>query len=104
MKANSSESRKEWGKSQRFASMKTPFEFLETHKLWMDANNRPKVRGSDNAIWNRLHLILFTVTIPKDEQDTKLLDKLKSEAEAISLGDLWCSTMVQTKDLVSNRT
>jgi putative DNA primase/helicase len=58
-------------------------EFLETHKLWLDANHRPVVRGTDNAIWNRLHLIPFTVEIPRAEQDPDLSNKLMSEAEGI---------------------
>ena len=35
------------------------------------------------AVWNRLHLIPFTVTIPKDQQDRKLKDNLMAEAEGI---------------------
>src|SRR6516164_8246195 len=27
----------------------------------------PEIKGSDDAIWNRLHLIPFTVTIPKEK-------------------------------------
>jgi putative DNA primase/helicase len=71
------------GKIKAVRKYENPIEFQETHKLWMDANHRPAVRGSDNAIWNRLHLIPFTVTIPKERQDRGLHEKLKSEAEAI---------------------
>ena len=41
------------------------------------------IRGKDNAIWNRLRLIPFSVTIPKDEQDRHLVKKLKDEGHAI---------------------
>ena len=34
-------------------------------------------------MWNRLHLIPFTVTIPKDRQDRELKTKLLMEAEGI---------------------
>jgi putative DNA primase/helicase len=71
------------GKIKAIRKWKNPIEFDETHKLWMDANHRPTVRGSDNAIWNRLHLIPFNVTIPKTDQDRGLPEKLKAEAEAI---------------------
>jgi putative DNA primase/helicase len=47
------------------------------------ANHLPQVRGTDNAIWNRLHPIPFTVTIPKAEQDRELRSKLLAEAEGI---------------------
>ena len=30
-----------------------PITFLETHKLWIDANHLPVISGSENAIWNR---------------------------------------------------
>jgi len=34
-------------------------------------------------VWNRLHLIPFTVTIPKDRQDRELKAKLLEEGEGI---------------------
>lgn len=71
------------GKIKAVRKYENPIEFPETHKLWMDANHKPMVRGADNAIWNRLHLIPFAVTIPKGEQDHGLLDKIKAEAEGI---------------------
>jgi putative DNA primase/helicase len=58
-------------------------EFPETHTLWIDANHKPTVRGQDNAIWNRLALIPFEITIPKSEQDQNLGTKLLNEAEGI---------------------
>jgi putative DNA primase/helicase len=59
------------------------FEFPESHTLWVDANHKPVVRGQDPAIWNRLTLIPFEVSIPKNEQDPKLREKLLNEAEGI---------------------
>ena len=44
------------------------FEFPPTHKLWMAANHKPIIRGNDEGIWRRIHLIPFSVTIPKEEQ------------------------------------
>jgi hypothetical protein len=43
----------------------------------------PEIKGSDDAIWNRLHLIPFTVTIPKEKIDRALPGKLLAEAEGI---------------------
>jgi putative DNA primase/helicase len=60
-----------------------PIEFPETHKLWIDANHLPIVRGTDNAIWNRLHPVPFDVTILPAEQDKELPAKLLAEAEGI---------------------
>src|SRR5262249_51515381 len=60
-----------------------PVEFPPTFKIFMDTNHKPMVRGQDAAIWSRLKLIPFTVTIPKDEIDKNLLEKLKREAPGI---------------------
>jgi len=55
------------------------FEFARTHKLVLVTNNRPSVRETTNAVWRRIRLGPFNVTIPKAEQDTHLLDKLRAE-------------------------
>jgi putative DNA primase/helicase len=59
------------------------FEFRPTHKLWLCANHRPFVRGTDHAIWRRIRLIPFTVTIPPEQQDKQLGDKLADELPGI---------------------
>jgi putative DNA primase/helicase len=71
------------GKIKATRKYENPIEFDETHKLWMDANHKPEIRGTDNAIWNRLHLIPFDVTIPKEEIDRRLPMKLAAEAPGI---------------------
>ena len=50
------------------------FEFKPTHKIWMYGNHKPKILGTDDAIWKRPKLIPFTEKIPKDEQVTDLLE------------------------------
>ena len=40
------------------------FEFRPQFKLWLAANHKPVIRGTDHAIWRRIRLIPFTVTIP----------------------------------------
>jgi putative DNA primase/helicase len=69
-----------------------PITFNETHKLWIDANHLPVISGSENAIWNRLHAIPFTVIIPPCEIDREMPDKLLAEAEGILA---WCVTGAQ---------
>jgi putative DNA primase/helicase len=59
------------------------FEFHPRFKLWLAANSKPEIRGTDHAIWRRVRLIPFTVTIPPEEQDPDLLDKLKEESAGI---------------------
>jgi putative DNA primase/helicase len=59
------------------------FEFDPTHKIWLAANHRPVVRGTDHAIWRRIKLVPFEVTIPEPKQDPKLPEKLRAELPGI---------------------
>lgn len=59
------------------------FEFRPQFKLWLAANHKPVIRGTDNAIWRRIRLVPFTVTIPEGERDPKLLAKLRTELPGI---------------------
>lgn len=58
-------------------------EFRTEFKLWMAMNHKPLIRGTDEGIWRRIHLIPFTVTIPDDKVDRKLKYKLRKEMPAI---------------------
>lgn len=71
------------GKIKAVRKYENPIEFPETHKLFIDANHRPVIRGTDAAIWNRMFTIPFTVTIPDEEIDRELQAKLLIEAEGI---------------------
>ncbi|MGO8993885.1 MAG: phage/plasmid primase, P4 family [Polyangiaceae bacterium] len=57
--------------------------FAPTHKLWLAANHKPNVHGTDHAIWRRIRLIPFTVTIPEERRDSDLLEKLRMERSGI---------------------
>jgi len=59
------------------------FEFRPRFKVWLAANYKPEIRGTDWAIWRRIRLIPFTVTIPPEEQIPDLADQLKSELSGI---------------------
>jgi len=59
------------------------FEFSPTHKIWFSTNHRPVIRGTDNAIWRRIRLIPFSVTIPPEERDRNLCEKLSGELSGI---------------------
>ena len=59
------------------------FEFTPEFKLWLATNHRPEIKGTDAAIWRRIRLIPFNVTIPEDERDPHLLDKLRGELPGI---------------------
>ncbi|GJD63456.1 phage/plasmid primase, P4 family [Methylobacterium frigidaeris] len=59
------------------------FTYKPSFKLWLATNDLPHISGSDNAIWRRIHIIDFPVTIPTNEQDRDLLDKLTVEMPGI---------------------
>lgn len=54
-------------------------QFPPTFKLFLAVNHKPVIKGTDEAIWRRIHLIPFTVTVPKEERDKKLPEKLRAE-------------------------
>lgn len=58
------------------------FEFRPEYKLVLYTNFRPKVDGSDGAIWDRIRLIPFTVSF-EDRQERDLDLKLAAESEGI---------------------
>lgn len=59
------------------------FEFRARFKLFLAANHKPVIKGTDEGIWRRIRLIPFTVTIPKPERDRTLLARLLDELPGI---------------------
>lgn len=63
------------------------FQYRPAFKLWLAANHKPIIRGTDHAIWRRVRLIPFLIVIPEEEQDRELPAKLKQEFPGILA---WC--------------
>ena len=63
------------------------WEFDPTHKILMCTNHKPEIRETKNAIWRRVKLVPFNVTIPDDEQDARLPERLRAEYPGILA---WC--------------
>lgn len=61
------------------------FEFQPSHKFIVATNHRPTITGTDHAIWRRIRLVPYTVTIPDEEQDRHLDGKLAAEGPGILL-------------------
>jgi putative DNA primase/helicase len=61
--------------------------FTSNAKLWIMGNHKPKITGTDYAIWRRIHLIPFTITIPPEKRDNNLWLKLEAELSGIFN---WC--------------
>jgi putative DNA primase/helicase len=59
------------------------WEFWPSHKVFLGTNHKPVIKGTDNAIWERIRLIPFVVTIPPKECDTTLPDTLQAELPGI---------------------
>lgn len=59
------------------------FEYKPAFKLFLGANHKPVIRGTDYAIWRRIRLVPFAVTIPPEEQDKQLPQKLQAELPGI---------------------
>ncbi len=59
------------------------FDFRPQFKLWLAANHKPTITGTDDAIWRRIHLIPFTEQIPEAERIRDLPRQLQAEASGI---------------------
>ncbi len=57
--------------------------FIPSHTAALVTNHLPRVSGDDPALWARLRVVPFDVTIPRDEQDPHLGEKLAAEAAAV---------------------
>lgn len=59
------------------------FEFEPAFKLILSTNHKPRITGTDHAIWRRVRLCPFNVIIPEAEQDNELEKKLEAELPGI---------------------
>lgn len=56
---------------------KEAFEFRPTAKLWLFANDRPRVSDEDDAVWRRIRLLPFMNIVPPDERDPTVKLRLR---------------------------
>lgn len=59
------------------------FEFAPQMKIWLAANHKPIIRGTDHAIWRRIRLIPFTQKFEGASKDDNMRDKLLAELPGI---------------------
>lgn len=59
------------------------FEFLPQFKIFFTTNYKPVIKGDDEGIWRRIRLVPFNVTIPKENIDKHLPEKLHAELPGI---------------------
>jgi putative DNA primase/helicase len=53
------------------------FEFQPTHKFFMASNHKPEIRETGEAMWRRIRLIPFSVTIPLEKENKRLPAQLQ---------------------------
>jgi len=59
------------------------FDMPPTWKIFLAANHKPAIRGTDLGVWRRIKVVPFTETIKDAEKDKTLPDKLRAEMPGI---------------------
>lgn len=59
------------------------FTFVPEGKLWIETNHKPVISEQTHAAWRRVQAIPYNVTIPIEERDLKLTEKLMRELPGI---------------------
>ena len=59
------------------------FEYDPSFKLFLATNHRPRIKGTDHAIWRRIRLVPFDAVFTGDDRDPDLKGKLIAEASGI---------------------
>lgn len=61
-------------------------EFIDVYPVFnlvISTNRKPEIRGDNDGIWRRVHLVPFDVQIPPEERDKGLAEKLWAERAGI---------------------
>ena len=58
-------------------------EYQISGKIWFSTNHKPIIKGTDTAIWRRVWLVPFEVTIPEERRDRNIMEKLAAEGPGI---------------------
>jgi putative DNA primase/helicase len=66
------------------------FEFAATHKLWLVANDAPKVNNEDDGLWRRILRIPCDNVVPEGQRDPTLKLRLKDPQLAGPAVLAWC--------------
>ncbi len=73
------------GIPRRSASAAEWFEFIPHFKIFLSTNYRPRISGTDDAIWDRLRLVPFLIRIPETHTDVTLQLLAQIEKEIAKL-------------------
>lgn len=59
------------------------FSYVPTFKVWLITNPKPRIVGTGDAIWERIHFVAWKRFFREEERDQHLQEKLDAEASGI---------------------
>lgn len=59
------------------------FNYIPTYKVWLVTNPKPRIVGTTEAIWDKIHFVAWKRYFRPEERDTELQEKLDVEASGI---------------------
>ncbi len=59
------------------------FDLRPSFKLIVSFNNKPVIRDPSEGIWRRMLLVAFTQTLPREQYDLRLPEKMRAEGPGI---------------------
>jgi P4 family phage/plasmid primase-like protien len=59
------------------------FTYLPTYKVWLVTNPKPRIVGTTEAIWDKIHFVAWNRYFHPEERDMRLQEKLNAEASGI---------------------
>jgi P4 family phage/plasmid primase-like protien len=59
------------------------FTYLPTYKIWLVTNPKPRIVGTTEAIWDKIHFIAWRRYYSPNERDPELQEKLNTELPGI---------------------
>jgi len=88
------------------------FEFTPRFTLWLVANDRPRARAEDDALWRRILVVPFTAVVPADKRDPEVKRRLREDpaeraavlAWIVAGATEWYATGLRVPDAVRSAT
>lgn len=77
----------------------SPYVFMPTHKLWLMGNHKPEIKGTDEGIWRRVHMIPFLYTMPAEERRPRHEILAEFEAEAAGILNWAIRGLLESRDI-----
>jgi P4 family phage/plasmid primase-like protien len=59
------------------------FTYVPTYKVWLVTNPKPRIVGTTEAIWDKIHFVAWKRYFRPEERDPELQEKLNAEASGI---------------------